>query len=231
MLFNKHARAAIALSLFGLSVAALAADQLPPPGLYRVDTDGTTIHRDGSRVDLQQQAERSATMRMQAPGKTGVTRAISGAPARQLCLGAPAAGGVSPLAGLVGKSNCKSAPPAAGYSFAGRCDTADFSAAVRQLDASTWELKVKLDEHLGAKGMLDFEQQKKMWQITLNNATTAEEKAEAQYTLSHWEEYMADMREAAAESGAAGAPGAATRSTTMTSRLTRVADSCTLAKR
>ena len=224
-------RAVLALGLLAISSATLAADKLPPPGLYKVDTDGATVHRGGATVSLQQKADGSVIQRMQTPGKAPTTRAMTGEPAKQLCLGAPAAGGASALAGLVGKSNCKSLSPPAGATFAASCDMADFAATVRQLDPTSWEIKVKLDEHLGSKGMLDFEQQKKMWQITLKNATTAEEKADAEYTLSHWEEYKEDMRQAAAESGAAGAPGAATRSTTMTSRLTRVADTCTVAKR
>jgi len=224
-------RSTLAAACFAIASTALAADKLPPPGLYKVDTDGTTVHRDGASVSLQQKADGSAVSRMQAPGKAPVTRTMAGEPAKQLCLGAPAAGGASPLAGLVGKSNCKALNPPAGATFAASCDMADFAATVRQLDPKTWEIKVKLDEHLGGKGMLDFEQQRKMWQITLKNATTPEEKADAEYTLSHWEEYKEDMRQAAAESGAAGAPGASTRSTTMTSRLTRVADTCTVAKR
>lgn len=226
------------LALAALNGAALAAPpaaataNLPPPGLYRIDMDANTLHRDGTNTTLTQQANAAATLRAQKPGSAPTTLSVPNGSAQQICIGAPtAAGGFNPIA-QYGKANCKAAPvvtTAAGTTFAAKCDILDVASTIRKLNATTWEVKTKAEPHLGAKGMLDFDQQRKMFQTSLKNATTAEEKADAQYTLDHWEEYKAEMRQSAAEAGAAGAPGAVTQTTVMVTRMTKLADSCKVA--
>ncbi len=199
---------------------------LPPPGLYRVDMDTNSAYRDGTRVAVQQSAAGGVTMHAEKPGSAPTTRTLPGQGPPQICIGDRTAGGFNPLA-LSGKATCKSSSVvtgAAGTTFTAKCDAVDFTSVVRKLSATTWEVKTQVDMHQGSKGMVDFDAQRKMFETALKNATTPEDRADAQYTLDHWEEYKTEMRQSAAEAGAAGAPGAVTRSTSAVTRMTRLGD-------
>ncbi|WP_332878232.1 hypothetical protein [Massilia sp. S19_KUP03_FR1] len=203
---------------------------LPPPGLYRVDMDANNAYQDGTRVALQQSAAGGVTMRAGKPGSAPTTRTFPAQGPQQICIGDRSAGGFNPMA-LNAKANCKSSSVvtgAAGTTFTAKCDAVDFTSVVRKLNATTWEVKTQVDMHQGGKGMLDFDAQRKMFETALKNATTPEDRADAQDTLDHWEEYKTEMRQSAAEAGAAGAPGAVTRSTSAVTKMTRLGD-CTVA--
>jgi hypothetical protein len=212
------------------AAAAPVADDLPTPGLYRVDSDGTSIYRDGTTVQQKNDgATGGGSLRAQAPGGVVFNRGFTGDGPKQICIGARAANGGLPLPAMLASQGCKGSPPVTGpngTTYSSRCDAADITTVVRKVDAKTWEMKVAINEHFGAKGMVDFDQQRKMFETSAKNATTPEDRADAEYTLSHWEEFKADLRESAAETGAAGAPGASKRTSTMVSRWTRIGDSC-----
>jgi hypothetical protein len=212
------------------AAAAPVADDLPTPGLYRVDSDGTSIYRDGTTVQQKNDgATGGGSLRAQAPGGVVFNRGFTGDGPKQICIGARAANGGLPLPAMLASQGCKGSPPVTGpngTTYSSRCDAADITTVVRKVDAKTWEMKVAINEHFGAKGMVDFDQQRKMFETSAKNATTPEDRADAEYTLSHWEEFKADLRESAAETGAAGAPGASKRTSAMVSRWTRIGDSC-----
>jgi hypothetical protein len=221
-----------ALALAALHGAALAAPPvavspyLPPPGLYRMDVDANSLHQGGTTIAAQQPATGAVTMRAQKPGSAPTTRAYPNPGPQEICIGARTPAGFNPMA-LAGKSNCTSSsvvPGPGGATFTGKCEVMDYTSVVRKLNAATWEINTTATMHMGSQGMLDFDQQRKLVQLSLKNATTAEERAEAQYTLDHWEAYKAEVRQSAAEAGAAGAPGAITQTTSVVTRLTRLGD-------
>ncbi|MDB5959691.1 MAG: hypothetical protein JWP59_985 [Massilia sp.] len=221
----------LAPSMASAAAAAVAAN-LPPPGLYRVDSDATVIYRDGASYQQKVDgASNSVSLRVQS-AKGKAIGATSSAVPTQVCIAAGAQNNGLPLPGMAANSTCKAGAPLTGPKgtvFSSRCDIADIDIGVRKLDARNWEMKTTVSEHLGPKGMLDFDQQRKMFETSLKNATSAEERADVQYTLDHWEEFKQEMRANAAASGAQAAPGAATRMSTATSRLTRVGESCKVA--
>lgn len=222
-----HGAAAVAApAAAATATPAAVSAMLPPAGLYRVETDSNSAYRDGTKVAVQQPAAGGVTMSASKPGSAPTTRTLPGQGPQQICVGERTAGGFNPLA-LSGKTNCKSSSVntgPAGTTFTAKCDAADFTSVVRKLSGTTWEIKTQVDMHLGGKGMIDFDAQRKMFETSLKNATTAEDRADAQYTLDHWEEYKADMRASAAEAGAASAPGAVTRSTSAVTKMTRLGD-------
>jgi hypothetical protein len=110
--------------------------------------------------------------------------------------------------------------------FSSRCPSADTTVAVRKVNATTWEMKTSVTERMGQQGLLDFDQQRKTFENALKNSTSADEREDARYALENWEEHKADMRAIAAERGGAGAAGAATRSSVLVTRLTRIGSQC-----
>jgi len=225
--------AAALLPLAGASAMAAAPAaalaNMPPPGLYRIDSAASVKQRDG--VTMQQKndsATGTASVRLQKPGAAPID--ISGAGPAQICIGASGAGLTPPA-----EQSCKSSRPvhaANSTTFSSQCGFADTTVVVRKLDAKTWEMKTSIVERTGQMGMPDFAQQRKMLEISLKNATSADERADIQHTLDHWEDYKADMRQMVAESKAAGdsvVSGAETRSSNIVTRLTRIGDRCQVA--
>ena len=229
----------LAVALLPLASAGAAAAtptaalvNMPPPGLYRIDSDASVKQRDG--VTFQQKNDSTAgtaSARLQKQGAAPIS--VSGAATAQICIGASGAGMTPPA-----DQSCKRSGPVHtpnSTTFKSQCGVADTTVVVRKLDAKTWEMKTSIAEHMGQMGQMaqigmpDFAQQRKMLEISLKNAASAEERADIQHTLDHWEDYKADMRQMAADSkqaGASGAPGADTRSSTIVTRLTRIGDTC-----
>lgn len=227
--------AAALATLHTVGAAALAADSFPPPGLYRIDFDGAASYRDGATVQQKYSSGAGGTTRMQAPGQPVVTLANPGTPG-QICIGPRTAAGSLPMPPMVASQHCKGSAPVSGpngTSASTRCDSADITVVSRKLDAKTWEITSTISEHLGDKGALDFDRQRKMFEITAKNGATADDRAAARDMLDHWEDYKKEARaDAAAASGeqrAANAPGAVTRTSTIVGRYTRLGDSCKVA--
>jgi len=201
--------------------AALA--NMPPPGLYRINSDANVKHRDGATFQQKNDSTAgTASARLQKPGAAPIS--VSGAGTAQICIGATGAGLTPPA-----DQGCKSSGPvhaANSTTFSSQCGFADTTVVVRKLDPKTWEMKTSIVERMGQMGMPDFAQQRKMLEISLKNAASAEERSDIQHTLDHWEDYKADMRQMVAETKGAGAPGADTRSSTIVTRLTRIGDTC-----
>lgn len=216
---------AVILLPFGVSdvaaATAAALVNLPPPGLYRVDSDANSIQSNGAVLKQKNDSTSGmASMRVQSPGGAAVvsTLAIPG----QICIGATGSGLMQPTG-----QQCKSSAPvhaAGSTTFSSRCANADTTVAVRKLNSGTWEMKTSVTERLGQQGLLDFDQQRKTFENVLKNSTSADEREDAQYALANWEEHKADMRAIAAEGGAT---GAATRSSVLVTRLTRIGGQCT----
>lgn len=218
--------AAILLPFGATDVSAATAPalaNLPPPGLYRIDTDANAIQSNGAVLKQKNDsASGMASMRVQAPGGAAVVGALPSP--GQLCIGATGSG-LLPSA----DQQCTSSAPvhaAGSTTFSSRCPSADTNVAVRKLNATTWEMKTSVTERMGQQGLLDFDQQRKTFENVLKNSTSADEREDARYALENWEEHKADMRAIAAERGGAGAGGAVTRSSVLVTRLTRIGGQC-----
>ena len=218
--------AAILLPFGATDVSAATAPalvNLPPPGLYRIDTDANAIQSNGAVLKQKNDsASGMASMRVQAPGGAAVVGALPSP--GQLCIGATGSG-LLPSA----DQQCTSSAPvhaAGSTTFSSRCPSADTTVAVRKVNATTWEMKTSVTERMGQQGLLDFDQQRKTFENALKNSTSADEREDARYALENWEEHKADMRAIAAERGGAGAADAATRSSVLVTRLTRIGSQC-----
>jgi hypothetical protein len=136
--------AVLMLQLAAASAAAAApvADNLPTPGLYRVDSDGTSTNRDGTTVQQKNDgATGGSSLRAQAPGGVVFNRGFPGDGPKQICIGARAANGGVPLPAMLASQGCKGSPPVTGpngTTYSSRCDAADTTTVVRKVDAKTW---------------------------------------------------------------------------------------------
>lgn len=216
------------------------ADPFPPPGLYRIDTDAQIRSQGTVQRITQQGTSGRATVNSQAPGRADDIRNAQGESPKNFCMGPRSAnGGLLPPA-----SSCRGAKlanSANGATYTMQCGFADITTVVRKLNATTWEYRVSTVEHQGGgeiPGLPSFAQQKAMFAVTAKNGATAEDRAQAQYNLSHWDEYVAKARAEAAEMAkedaalgeSAGASATLARTSTSIHRLVRIGDTCTPTK-
>lgn len=216
-----------AFMLFPLAAASAPADPFPTPGLYRVETDATTKYHDGTGRAAALGATGGAVVEGQGAGRAPTRRVLPGAAPATICMAARPVNGGLPLP----RSSCRGAPPVVGpngTTFTAACGFMDTTTVVRKIDARTWEYKVTSVERLGAEnlgGMPDFAVQKRMFEQTARNGSTAEERADAAGVLADWPAYEAEARASAAP-GAQSSRNTEIRKTTMVTRLTRIAETC-----
>jgi hypothetical protein len=219
-----------AVLLFPLAACSAPADPFPTPGLYRVDSDGSMKYDKGSVRIAGNGADGAGVIEGQAVDKALDRRVVPASGPVTICMPARPVNGGLPLP----NSGCRAGAPVVGpqgATYTAACGFMDLTTVVRKLDAKTWEYKVTSVERLGAAGLArlpDFAAQRKMFEQSAKNAPTAEERADAASVLSNWAEYVAEARASAAE--AADLPQQdripQERRSTLVTRLTRIADSC-----
>ena len=220
------------LALSAMHAAAGAADNIPPPGLYRVESTGVTSDRSGT-VTRHTGADGAHTIHAQTPGADrSMAMPGSGTP-RDICIGPRSATGL-PLPPMAAQSNCVTTPAVEGpngVSSSARCSFADIVTTMRKIDARTWEMKADIKMKMAGAGLgtPDFEAQRKRYESIAKTSTNPDTRADAEAVLKNWEQYKANISRSAAKTPSAGAAGGFASSSSVVSRLTRVGDNCKVA--
>jgi hypothetical protein len=233
--------------------AATPADFMPPPGLYRVEVDGTIMNRDHASPAMRQTTDASGDTVARSFGRNGqVVNSASekGSGARTQCIKPVSnADAMASLAAMAGAGACVAV--GTGVIENGslvtrqKCPFGEFTHTVRKVDQVTWEFRVDAMVHPQASGgamMANMAFMKTMLENARKNAATAKEREEAAAALAELDKHKAEMAQQAAQMDAmqpeidqmrAGAmtpagPGLASAGVT---RLTRIADSCAAARK
>lgn len=218
----------------------------PPPGLYRVDTEGSMQRNRGELPAIMQhmaQDGASGNARVAGGRANGAqtTRNYPGQGPVNYCMPARPAGGAMPVA-----TGCTSGAPVTApgsISYAATCGGLKMQTTIRKVDDKTWEYKVVSTESGAAvTGQPDYAGARGVLAAQAKNGATAAERAKAAGLLAQMDEYEKEMKGAAAElaqaraemGGQAGAmpvgsAGAQSRERTSIHRLTRIAATCTSA--
>lgn len=166
------------------AAAAAVPQELPPPGLYRVDNTtrkdekvgpheaSTTFRSDGASGD---QASRSVIA-----DQDGGTRIDKGDAPLTQCIKA----GAQVLPPAFAAAACKTQPPsrsAQGLVQVAACPTGKFTLRIRRLDATTWEYVTETDMSGGATSNLDST--RAMLQMAASSAASAADRARAARAL------------------------------------------------
>lgn len=239
-------RALGSLAILALPAAAAPsrADAYPPPGLYRVDTEGTMQRNRGELpAILQHVVQDSAGGNARITGgranQAQTTRNYPGQGPVNYCMPARPAGGAMPAATGCTAGAPVTAPGSVSYTTA--CGGLKMQTTIRKIDEQTWEYKVVSTESGAAvTGQPDYAGARGVLAAQAKNGATAAERAKAAGLLAQMDEYEKEMKGAAAElaqaraemGGQAGAGlpmgGAGNRAKERTSihRLTRIAATC-----
>lgn len=209
------------------ALPALAADNVPPPGLYRVESNGTTTDRDGSVEHRQSGIDGAAVVRSHGPHHPDRTIALGAGGPRQICIGERGATGL-PLPPMAAQARCTNTPAVEGpdgVSSSAHCSFADIVTVMRKLDATTWEMKAAIKMHMAAGGFgaPDFDAQRKRYESIAKTSANPDTRANAAVMLKNWGQYKATMARGAASTSAAGAIAS---TTTVVNRLTRIGATC-----
>lgn len=135
-----------------LLTPALAADHMPPPGLYRVQSDAATQHPEGVVVRQHAGGDGKVTVTTDVRGQASRSTTVEAEGGRQLCIG-ERGNGVLPA--MPAQSKCVGTPPVQspqGLTSSAHCEFADFVTVVRQLDGQTWEMKANISMHMPGGG-------------------------------------------------------------------------------
>lgn len=209
-------------------VAHAANDFTPPPGLYRVDTDNTSTSTGGTPVSVQTRengATGAVTHTGSVDGGASSTRQYQGDGPVTVCVKAPLK--TVPPEMLPG--GCTSSPAVVSggvATFKSSCGFGDITTSMRKLDARTWESVTRVTQKSVTGGAAGVASNISMMRAGLERQAkegNAEQRAEAKQALARFEEYKAAVGKAGA---AAGAGGAAISESVTSSRMTRIADSC-----
>jgi hypothetical protein len=221
------------LPLLPAAAAAVPDSHLPPPGLYRVDSEGnsTTLNGRGPSITVQQQADgASGNERYQAlrAGAGQVARDYVGERNTTFCMPVSGRGAGLPLPN---GGSCRSGPGVAGKdgtTFVLHCQGLDMTTVVRKLDARTWEVRFEGQQSAPVVGSVDdgMAQMKRVLEYAAKNGPAAD-RAEALRELAALDARGAELKQALtnlkAPPGGAGGVGATLQGV---QRLTRIADRC-----
>lgn len=179
-------RRAIQAILFALAAHAGAAlaQELPPPGLYRVDTVGQSEHQVGPHqaimtTETDGASGDQATRSVVAGADSGRTVHKGGAPVTQ-CVKA----GPPPLPPAFSKGACTNQGTrrsAQGVVLVESCPTGKLTLTIRRLDARTWEYVTEMDMSSGTTPNLDGT--RTMLQMAARSAESPADRARAAKAL------------------------------------------------
>ena len=230
--------------------ASSISDTLPPPGLYRIDTDGTVRSMHGGQVVTSQRMQTAGAggatnTRVTVPGQPAITRKYPGQTDQTVCVKPAAPTLPPPLAG------CVSAPARltdTGVVMDNKCGYLNAVTTIRKLDDKTWEYTTRTlqyarnraqamaDSTAGLRAMAEnvakygktVEEREKARQFLDNlpgfAAATAKSQEKSKTLQSQLDRAQA---EGAAKSGLAASADAPISEATIVQHWTRIADACT----
>lgn len=228
--------------------AATLADFTPPPGLYRVEVDGTILDRDHTNAVARQSTDASGetVARQYRNGQMVATVKEQGKPITQCIKAVSTSEALASLGAVAGAGACVALAPGVIQNGAlvthQKCPFGEMTYTVTRVDKITWEFRTQALLHpaatSGARMLSSAAFMKTMFLNAQKNAPTAKEREEATQALAELEANKAEMTEQAAqmdamqpemdkmraEAGIAGAGGG--MASTGVTRLTRIADSC-----
>lgn len=195
-----------------LSLPAAARDpRLPPPGLYRVDTDAATqAHGDGTgAVTLTSSRRADGSLRR---------RADPGAAQPVYCV--PPNAAMPPLPLLNGCTSDQGKKEGDAMRFVAHCPGMDVTTTLRRTSRATWEYRIRTVRAAAARraGAADVERLKALLAHAARHGATPQERAAAARELS-----VCDARARALQPAPAGAPAL---DVTAVQTLTRIAARC-----
>ncbi len=224
---------ACALGFAAVAGVAHAADEYaPPPGLYRVDTDNLMGKPGGTPLTMQTRengATGGVTRSGSVNGAAAKTRQYQGEGPVTVCVKAPLK---AVPAELVPAGACPSAAPVVRggvATFKSSCEFGDITTTMRKVDAKTWETVTHTVQKSMSGGAGGVAANISMMRAGLERQAkegTPEQREEARQALAQFEQYKAAVNTAGAAEAGAGTRGATISDSVMTSRLTRVADTC-----
>ncbi|MBV7534166.1 hypothetical protein KW842_00150 [Duganella sp. sic0402] len=232
-----HFKTIYAACLLAVAGAVNAADDfMPPPGLYRVDTDSQMNTAGGTPVSVQTRengATGGITRSGSVNGGPSSTQQYQGDGPVTVCVKA----GAKEVPAQMVQAGCTSAPAVVSggvATFKSSCGFGDITTTMRKIDAKTWGSETRIAQKnvgaspQGAAGTLSIVR------AGLERAMkegTPEQRAEARQALAQFEKnkdsFARDVAANAAAAKAAGiSPNATMFENVTTSRMTRIADSC-----
>ncbi len=246
-----------ALAALAATPAATAADFLPPPGLYRVETDGAIKGRDQVTTAMRQTTDANgATVARQflPNGQVAATATEQGnGPMTQCIKPVSKAQAMASLAAVAGAGACVASGVGVieNGSLVTRqtCPFGEFKHTVTKVDNVTWEFRVDAlvrPVTSGAGMLANFATMKKVLEMAKANAPTSAERAKAAAALLELEKNQGELAQQAAEldemqpeidamQAEARQQGVPPQSGAMASqgvtRLTRIGDSCTVPRK
>lgn len=236
--------ALLAIPAAGMAADAVRASAYPPPGLYRVDTEGSLQRNRGDLPAILQQSRQdgatgSAELTSSRAGEASTTQNAPGQGPVTYCMPALPAAGTMPVA-----KGCRASAPVSSpgsVNYISLCGGVKMNTTIRKIDDKTWEYKVVSTESGGPMtGQQNFAGTRAVLAAQEKNGATAEERAHAAGLLAQMGTYEAEMKSKAAElaqaraqmaSGgggvtAAAAAGGQTKERTSVHRLTRIGATC-----
>ena len=228
MNFTLIALAALAVA----GVANAADDYAPPPGLYRVDTDNMMSKPDRTPLTVQTRengASGGVTRSGSVNGAAATTRRYQGEGPVTVCVKAPL---TAVPAELVPAGACPSSAPVVRggvATFKSNCEFGDITTTMRKVDAKTWESVTHTVQKSMKGGTGGIAANISMMRAGLERQVkegTPEQREEAREALAQFEQYKAAVKTAGAAEAGVAMRGAAISDSVMTSRMTRIADTC-----
>jgi hypothetical protein len=211
----------------------------PPPGLYRVDTDGKARHNDGELPALMQhtvQDGASGSVRITGgrANEAQVTKDYAGDGVVKYCMPALPLSGALPVARGCKASAGVTAPGSLNYITL--CGGLKMNTTISKIDEKTWEYKiVSTESGAPVTGQMNFAGTRAVLAAQAKNGATAAERAKAAGLLAQMGTYESEMKKAAAQLAEARAelaqdgvtpePGHSIERTSI-HRLTRIAGTC-----
>ncbi|MBP1205958.1 hypothetical protein JOD97_004020 [Duganella sp. 1411] len=177
----------------------------PPPGLYRIDSDGTLRMPDADATIRQKQDGASGDVSVSATQKgQGYQRDFKGAGAQTYCL-PPRSGKAAILPPEMGAAACKNIAESITDTTLvteSQCSIGKVKVTIRKLGNDTWEVLHEGDMK-ASPGGADMNAMRPMLENAARNAPTAEQRAQAKQLLADLPRQQAAMQAALAETKAA----------------------------
>ncbi|HEX7987386.1 MAG TPA: hypothetical protein VF616_28020 [Duganella sp.] len=177
----------------------------PPPGLYRIDSDGTLRMPDADATFRQKEDGASGDVSVSATQQgQGYQRDFKGAGAQTYCL-PPRSGKAAILPPDMGAAACKNISESVTDTTLvteSQCSIGKVKVTIRKLGNDTWEVLHEGDMKTSPGGA-DMNAMRPMLENMARNAPTAEQRAQAKQMLADLPKQQAAMQAALAETKAA----------------------------
>lgn len=246
-----------ALAAAPAATPAASADFLPPPGLYRVETDGVILGRDQASTAMRQTTDAGGATVARTYHRNGQVAAVATDPGHgaltQCIKPLDKAQSMAALAAMAGAGACVAAGPGVlengSLVTRQKCPFGEFTHTITKVDKVTWEYRTEASVRPVTSGgamLANMAMMKTMLENAKKNAPTAAERDKAAAALADMEAHKDEMAQQAAQMEAMQPeiarlqaearnhgvpPQAGTMNSRGVTRLTRIADSCALARK